>query len=133
MQETQAGDALGWADPLKEGLATHSSILAWRIPRTEKPGRLQSVGSQRFGYDWSDLTCMHVPLVLLINWKSIKLNKSVILFFVNVTSYLLKIVYILWKKKKKKAIVSVYKMFLNSNCIFETETCYDQTLVCTYI
>ena len=36
-------------DPLEEGMATHSSILAWRIPWTEEPGRLQSMGSQRVG------------------------------------------------------------------------------------
>ena len=43
-----AGDirSLGWEDPLKEGTTTHSSILAWRIPRTEEPGRLQPMGSQ---------------------------------------------------------------------------------------
>ena len=38
--------ALGWEDPLEEGMATHSSILAWRIPWTEEPGGLQSMGSQ---------------------------------------------------------------------------------------
>ena len=38
---------LSWEDPPKEGMATHSSILAWRIPWTEEPGRLQSIGSQR--------------------------------------------------------------------------------------
>ena len=37
---------LGWEDPLEKGMATHSSILAWRIPWTEEPGRLLSVGSQ---------------------------------------------------------------------------------------
>ena len=36
--------SLSWKDPLKEGMATHSSILAWRMPRTEEPGRLQSIG-----------------------------------------------------------------------------------------
>ena len=36
---------LGWEDPLEEGLATHSSILAWRVPWTEEPGRLQSMRS----------------------------------------------------------------------------------------
>ena len=36
--------SLGWEDPLEEGMATHSSILAWRIPRTEEPGGLQSMG-----------------------------------------------------------------------------------------
>ena len=42
---------LGWEDPLEKGMATHSSILAWRIPRMEEPGRLQSMGSQRVGFD----------------------------------------------------------------------------------
>ena len=39
--------SLGWEDPLEEGMATHSSILSWRIPWTEEPGRLQSMGSKR--------------------------------------------------------------------------------------
>ena len=46
MLETQA-QSLVWDDPLKEGMATDSSILAWEIPWTEEPGRLQSMGSQR--------------------------------------------------------------------------------------
>ena len=41
-----AGLTVGWEDPLEKVMATHSSILTWRIPRTEEPGRLQSVGSQ---------------------------------------------------------------------------------------
>ena len=45
MQETQV-QSLGWKDPLEKGMATHSSILAWRIPWTEEPGGLQSMGSQ---------------------------------------------------------------------------------------
>ena len=45
MQETWV-QSLGWEDPLEEGMATHSSILAWRIPGTEEPGRLQSMGPQ---------------------------------------------------------------------------------------
>ena len=43
--------SLGWEDPLQKGMATHSSILAWRFPWTEEPGRLQSLGSQRVGHD----------------------------------------------------------------------------------
>ena len=43
--------SLGQEDPLEKEMATHSSILAWKIPWTEKPGRLQSVGSQRVRYD----------------------------------------------------------------------------------
>ena len=42
---------LGWEDPLEEDMATHSSILAWRIPWTEEPGRLQSIATQRVGHD----------------------------------------------------------------------------------
>ena len=42
--------SLGWDDPLEKGMPTHSSILAWRIPRTEEPGGLQSIGLQRVGY-----------------------------------------------------------------------------------
>ena len=43
--------SLGWKDPLEKGMATHSSILAWRIPWTEEPGGLQSMGSQRIRHD----------------------------------------------------------------------------------
>ena len=50
MQETQV-QSLGWEDPLENGMATHSSILAWRIPWTEEPGRLQSMESQRVRHD----------------------------------------------------------------------------------
>ena len=43
--------SLGWEDALEEGRATHSSVLAWRVPQTEEPGGLQSTGSQRVGHD----------------------------------------------------------------------------------
>ena len=46
MQENQV-QSLGWEDPLEKGMTTHSSIPAWRIPWTEEPGRLQSMGSKR--------------------------------------------------------------------------------------
>ena len=45
--------SLGWEDPLEEGMATQSSILAWRIPWTEEPDMLQSLGSQRVRHDWA--------------------------------------------------------------------------------
>ena len=50
MQETWV-QSLGQEDPLEEGMTNHSSILAWRIPWTEEPGGLQSMGSQRVGHD----------------------------------------------------------------------------------
>ena len=60
-QETRVR-SLGGEDPLKEGMATHSSILAWRVPWTEEPGGLQSTESQRVR---CDLACTHSPLL----WK----------------------------------------------------------------
>ena len=48
--------SLGWEDPLKKGMATHSCILAWEFPWTEEPGRLQSMGLQRVGRDWATNT-----------------------------------------------------------------------------
>ena len=50
MQETWV-QSLGWEDPLEEGMATYSSIFAWRIPWIEELGRLQAMGSQRVGHD----------------------------------------------------------------------------------
>ena len=50
MQETRVR-SLGWEDPLEKEMATHSSTLAWKIPWTEEPGRLQSMGLQRVRHD----------------------------------------------------------------------------------
>ena len=50
MQETQV-QSLGREDPLEKGMATRSSILAWKIPCTEEPGGLQPMGSQKVGHD----------------------------------------------------------------------------------
>jgi len=51
MQETQVW-SLGWEDSQEKGMATHSSILAWRIPWTEEPGGVQSMELQRVGHNW---------------------------------------------------------------------------------
>ena len=56
--------ALGWEDALEKEMATHSRILAWRIPWTEEPGELQSIGLQRVRHDCSDLA--HILLILKI-------------------------------------------------------------------
>ena len=55
VQETWV-QSLGWEDPLEKQMATHSSILAWKISWTEKPGGLQSMGSQRVEHDWATNT-----------------------------------------------------------------------------
>ena len=88
MQETQV-HFLGWEDPLEKGMAIHSSILAWIIPWTEEPGRLQSMGSQRVGHDWANNihTHTHTHTVLALPtqfilwisfpiWKMTSLNSS---------------------------------------------------------
>ena len=58
MWETQVW-SLGWENPLEKGMALHSSTPAWRIPWTEKPGGLQSMGSQRVGHDWATSISLH--------------------------------------------------------------------------
>ena len=64
LQETGVR-SLGREDPLEEGMATLSSTPAWRIPRAEEPGRLQSVGSQRVGHDRATQhTCTHNDVTL---------------------------------------------------------------------
>ena len=55
MQETWVR-SLGQDDPLEKGMATHSSVLAWRIPWTEEPGSPQSMGLQRVRHDWATFT-----------------------------------------------------------------------------
>ena len=67
MQETWV-QSLGREDPLEKEMATHFSTLAWIIPWTEKPSRLQSMGSQRVGYDWATSFSLSLSLS--------KINKS---------------------------------------------------------
>ena len=55
MQETQV-QSLDWEDPQEKGMATHMSILAWRIPWIEEPGGLQSMGSPKIRHDWATNT-----------------------------------------------------------------------------
>ena len=62
MWETQV-QSLGWEDLLEKEMATHSSILAWKIPWMEKPGRLQSMGLQRVGHD-----CLTNTFLSRIKW-----------------------------------------------------------------
>ena len=59
MPETQ-DQSLGWEDILEKQMATHSSIHACKIPKTEEPGRLQSMGSQRVGHNWVTFISLHL-------------------------------------------------------------------------
>ena len=57
----------GLGYPLEEGMATYSSILAWRIPWMEEPGRLQSIRPHRVKHSWSDLACMYIDCLILFS------------------------------------------------------------------
>ena len=70
MQETWY---LGGEVPLEEEMVTHSSILAWEIPRTEKPGGLQSTGSQRVGHDWMT---KRQQLIQVRPWRAVRIPCS---------------------------------------------------------
>ena len=59
--------SLGWEDPLEKEMATHSSILAWKISWTEEPGGLQSLGSQRVGHDLATNTHTHILCLCMSN------------------------------------------------------------------
>ena len=77
MQETHV-QSLGWEDPLEKGMTPHSGTLAWRIPRTEEPGGLQSMGSQRVRHDWvtKHCTCFLVFTFSFLLPKNKQTNKQ---------------------------------------------------------
>ena len=61
---------------VEKGMAIHSSVLSWRIPRTEEPGGLQSVGSQRVGLDWVTITHTHISVRALCKQQKRTLSKE---------------------------------------------------------
>ena len=72
MQETQVR-SLGWEDPLEKEVATHSSILAWRIPWMEEPGGLQFTGSQRVGHDWATSLSLSLSAIRVMSSSYLRL------------------------------------------------------------
>jgi len=95
MQETRVLSLSG-EDPLEKGMATHSSILAWRTPWTEESGSLQSIGSQRAGHDWGDWAhtpqdkrCLELHIYFLLSGSPTrtKLQKMRDYFRIFVTEY----------------------------------------------
>ena len=75
MQETRV-QSLGWEYPLEKETATHSSIHAWRIPWTEEPGGLQSMGSQRVRHDWA--TSLHLTSLYFASASSVEIMDVVV-------------------------------------------------------
>ena len=82
VQETRI-QSLGWEDPLEKEMATHCSILAWRIPGTEEPVGLPSMGSHRVGHDWRDLAAYIVYHSLLLLYE-----QHLLLLYYTLLSYL---------------------------------------------
>jgi len=80
MQETRV-QCLGWEDPLEKEMATHSSFLAWKIPWTEEPGRLQSMGSQRVRHNWATSLSLFIARKVVL-WSGLyvfRMRKNVTL------------------------------------------------------
>ena len=75
--------SLGWEDPLEKQMATHSSILVWKIPGTEDPGRLQSMGFQRDGHNWKT----SLSFFLKSSWSPNSLLWSLSLKFSSLSSF----------------------------------------------
>ena len=76
------GCILGLEDPLEKEMAIHSSILAWRLPWTEEPGRLQFMRSQRVGHDWAtDTGCFQILAIIYETAINIGWPKSSFIFF----------------------------------------------------
>ena len=72
--------SLGWEDPLEEGMATQSSILAWRTQWTEEPGGLQIIGSQRVGHNGSNLACTRwFPLTAEVWWALMMIQEQLVI------------------------------------------------------
>ena len=73
---------LNQEDLLEKRMATHSNILAWKIPWTEKPGGLQSIGSQRVGHNWSDYAHTHIHLCFQLYGHPVNFHVSVAMEFI---------------------------------------------------
>ena len=115
MQETWVW-SLGQEDPLKEGMATHSSILAWRITWTEKPGGLQSTGSQRVRHSWSNWACTHAchtngPLTQgqsesivqqLVKWPPMKNPCQSSIVVIGLVNWILTSAFLVWEILREK-------------------------------
>ena len=83
MQEVTHVPSLGQKDPLEKGMTTHSIILAWKIPWTEEPGGLQSIGLQTVGHDWAtkhlkfQVVSKHCIPIMFINIYLIELEQYI--------------------------------------------------------
>ena len=106
MQESQVR-FLGWEDPLKEEIATCSSILAWRIPWTEEPGRLQSMGSTRVGHDLATKPTKQPTMKIektKLAWEQYYNKIFLSLYTISQVARSLKY-FLLWVWRKTKALI----------------------------
>ena len=98
--------SLGWEDPLEEGMATHSSILAWRILWTEEPAGRQSMGLNRVGHDWSNLAAC-VQCFAYVH---------TLLFFMAKSQFVVWIYHILFIHLLVVVLIFIYLAMLSISC-----------------
>ena len=77
MQETRV-QSLGWEDPREKEMAIHFTAIAWKIPWTEEPGRVQSMGLQRVGQDGATSLSLFHPAVNINHWATREVSKTLI-------------------------------------------------------
>ena len=126
MRETRVW-SLGWEDLLEKAMATHSSTLAWKIPWTKEPGRLQSTGSQRIGHNWATLLLHFIitakpllstyqisvsslvfPLCLVLSFLSLIIS-DILDIPTMLTQFLFGLVLLIWKLFNSSAWVFLWQ------------------------
>ena len=98
--------SLGLEDPLQKEMATHSSIHAWKIPWTEEPGGLQSMGSQRVGHNWATSLSFIIFIIVILNFQSDNSNNQHVVLmlslFLQIVSFCLfscLVIFSLWEDR----------------------------------
>ena len=116
-QETWV-QSLSWEDPLEEGMATHSGILAWRIPWTEEPGRLQSMGLQSVRHDWATKHSIPQGIPSMLSGQQPDIHWTDFLYFKATVEWTCNIVVILFLISIRKLYIHTFKCFLFPGNIF---------------
>ena len=130
MRETWV-QSLGWEDPLEKEMAIHSSSIAWKIPWTEEPDRLQSMGSQRVRHDWA--TSLSFTFKVYWNVKTCSfiqhaLRRKGSMLFVNITNQMTK----MWVKLIHKQVSDQLHMaLLQYQCYFLLSSIIPRQLWCS--
>ena len=119
MQNTQVR-SLGQEDPLEKGMATHSSILAWRIPRIDEPGGLQSMALQRVWHNWKTFTSLYTYMHMYIT-NPLKNYNNFYMYVCVYTHTHKKKMYLAWKYDCSKSAIDPQITFCTVREFIKTE------------